>query len=103
MNIGYARVSTDDQNLDFQTDAIKVNGCETIYQEHASGKNTARLELENCLKGVVRPNPRKFQSNDFGCHLEHPSRAGNWAWFKNPCFWVTQTCHSLPKKFGIFL
>lgn len=62
MNIGYARVSTDDQNLDFQTDAIKVNGCETIYQEHASGKNTARLELENCLKGVVRPNPRKFQS-----------------------------------------
>ena len=25
------------------------------------------------------------------------------AWFKNPCFWVTQTCHSLPKKFGIFL
>jgi DNA invertase Pin-like site-specific DNA recombinase len=52
MNLGYARVSTDDQNLDLQTDALKGNGCESIYQEHASGKNTARPELENCLKAL---------------------------------------------------
>lgn len=52
MKIGYARVSTDDQNLNLQTDDLKVNGCETIYQEHASGKNTARPELENCLKAL---------------------------------------------------
>jgi DNA invertase Pin-like site-specific DNA recombinase len=52
MNIGYARVSTDDQLLDLQTDALKGYGCETIYEEHASGKNTARPELENCLKAL---------------------------------------------------
>ena len=52
MNIGYARVSTDSQILDLQLDALSVNGCETVYQEHASGKNTARPELENCLKAL---------------------------------------------------
>ena len=52
MNLAYARVSTDDQNLNLQLDALKANGCETIYQEHASGKNTARPELESCLKAL---------------------------------------------------
>lgn len=53
MKIGYARVSTDDQNLDLQIDALNVVGCEQIYKEYASGKNTkARPELENCLKSL---------------------------------------------------
>jgi DNA invertase Pin-like site-specific DNA recombinase len=52
MRIGYARVSTDDQILDLQLDALHGQGVETIYQEHASGKNTARPELENCLKAL---------------------------------------------------
>ena len=52
MRIGYARVSTDDQILDLQLDALRGQGVETIYQEHASGKNTARPELENCLKAL---------------------------------------------------
>lgn len=52
MRIGYARVSTEDQMLDLQLDALKADGCESIYQEHASGKSGARLELENCLKAL---------------------------------------------------
>lgn len=52
--IGYARVSTDDQNLDLQRDALKRAGCEVIYEETASGKNTERPELEHCRK-ALRP------------------------------------------------
>ena len=52
MNIGYARVSTDDQTLDLQIDALRAHGAETIYQETASGKNAERVELENCLKAL---------------------------------------------------
>jgi DNA invertase Pin-like site-specific DNA recombinase len=50
MKIGYARVSTEDQTLDLQLDALKQAGCERIYEEHASGKNTDRVELTQCLK-----------------------------------------------------
>ena len=52
MKIGYARVSTDEQTTDPQIDALTAHGCETIYQEHRSGKNTDRPELENCLKAL---------------------------------------------------
>jgi len=54
IRIGYARVSTDDQNLALQQDALGVAGCQTIYEESASGKSAARLELDNCLK-ALRP------------------------------------------------
>lgn len=50
--IGYARVSTDDQNLDLQRDALRQAGCSTIYEEAASGKNAARPELEQCRKAL---------------------------------------------------
>ena len=52
MRIGYARVSTDDQTLDLQRDALKKAKCGEIYEERASGKNIIRPQLEACLKSM---------------------------------------------------
>lgn len=50
--VGYARISTDDQHIDLQRDALQQAGCGVIYVEAASGKNTARPELEQCRKAL---------------------------------------------------
>jgi DNA invertase Pin-like site-specific DNA recombinase len=50
MKLGYARVSTKDQNLQLQTDALTKAGCEIIFTETASGAKTERVELEKLLK-----------------------------------------------------
>ncbi|WP_313706084.1 recombinase family protein [Massilia sp.] len=50
--IGYARVSTDDQNLDLQRDALRLARVESIYEEKASGKSGDRPELDHCLKAL---------------------------------------------------
>ncbi len=49
MIIGYARVSTTDQDASLQIDALKNSGCERIYEEKQSGKNKERPELIRCL------------------------------------------------------
>jgi len=50
MFVGYARVSTHDQNLESQLDALENAGCEKIFQDHASGAKTARPGLDEALE-----------------------------------------------------
>jgi DNA invertase Pin-like site-specific DNA recombinase len=52
MRIGYARVSTEDQTIDLQRDALQHARCCELYEDHATGKNTARPQLEACLKSL---------------------------------------------------
>ena len=42
MLVGYARVSTADQSLDPQTDALTAAGCEKLFTDVASGARTER-------------------------------------------------------------
>jgi DNA invertase Pin-like site-specific DNA recombinase len=49
MFIGYARVSTQDQDTDAQIAALKSSGCELIFQEKASGGRWDRPELHRLL------------------------------------------------------
>ena len=53
VKIGYARVSTDDQNLSLQKDALLEVGCERIYEDHASGAKAEREGLSDAL-GFIR-------------------------------------------------
>ena len=52
MKIGYARVSTHDQNFDLQIDALKKEGCQKIFKEKASGAKAERKELSRLLEHI---------------------------------------------------
>lgn len=53
MRIGYARVSTEDQNLALQHDALKAAGCETIFDDHIRGTVAQRPGLDAALAQLV--------------------------------------------------
>ena len=50
MIIGYARVSTDDQSLDSQTDALSAAGAEKVFADKISGSRRARPDLDRLLE-----------------------------------------------------
>jgi len=50
MLVGYARVSTEDQHLHLQIDALKQHGCEKIFTDQRSGKDTDRPGLQQALE-----------------------------------------------------
>ena len=54
MKFGYARVSTRDQSLDLQIDALEKAGCEKIYTEVMSGAKSERLKLQEMLSHLRR-------------------------------------------------
>ena len=55
MNIGYARVSTQDQNADLQLDALRAAGCEQVFVEKVTGSGLkTRPEWEVCLRTLRR-------------------------------------------------
>lgn len=52
MNIGYARVSTEDQNFDRQLDTLEAAGCEKIFKEKISGIKKERPVLNKLLEQI---------------------------------------------------
>jgi len=54
MLIGYARVSTNDQNLDMQRDALERAGCGKVFVEQMSGGLDSRPELARTMKTLCK-------------------------------------------------
>ena len=50
MRVGYARVSTDDQNLNLQRDALNQAGCEQLFEDQFSGAKAERPGLQQALQ-----------------------------------------------------
>lgn len=50
MQIGYARISTEDQKLDLQLDALKQAGCDHVFKDVASSAKSDRVGLDTATK-----------------------------------------------------
>ena len=52
MKIGYARVSTEEQNLRMQIDELKREGCDKIFQDKLAGSTLERPQLKKAIKAL---------------------------------------------------
>ena len=50
MQIGYARISTDDQNMNLQRDALNQIGCEKLFEDQISGAKAKRPGLQQAIQ-----------------------------------------------------
>jgi DNA invertase Pin-like site-specific DNA recombinase len=73
VKIGYGRVSTRDQNLDAQRDALTAAGCDQIFVDKASGKLARRPELDKALLSASRAGDQLVVTrlDRLGRSLEH--------------------------------
>jgi DNA invertase Pin-like site-specific DNA recombinase len=73
MRIGYARVSTRDQNPDAQKDALAAVGCEKVFIDKVSGKLARRPELDKALLSANREGDQLVVTklDRLGRSLEH--------------------------------
>jgi len=72
MKIGYARVSTKDQSLEMQIDALKAYGCDKIFQEVVSGGKAKRKVLSEMIL-TLRPDDivAVYKLDRLGRSLKH--------------------------------
>ena len=72
MRIGYARVSTIEQNLDLQEDALKAAGCKKVYTDKTGGTRAERPGLERALADL-RPGDKLvvWKLDRLGRSLKH--------------------------------
>ena len=55
MNVGYARVSTEEQNLDLQRRSLRAGGCECVFEDcGVSGAARSRPQLDKTLASLKR-------------------------------------------------
>jgi DNA invertase Pin-like site-specific DNA recombinase len=84
MIVGYARVSTSDQNLAVQHAELEAHGCERVFTDKATGTNIARAGLTDMLEFVregdtlvvVRLDRFARSLSDLYAMLEHLTRQG---------------------------
>ncbi len=66
MFVGYARVSTQEQNVDLQEDALKQAGCEKIFTDTVSCSARNREGLERSHEGVAADGKRLADARERG-------------------------------------
>lgn len=71
MRIGFVRVSTQDKNLDLQTQVLESAGCEQIFKDTASGARAKRPGLEEALSHA---RGGMFSSSGSSIDSDAPSR-----------------------------
>lgn len=72
MIIGYARVSTNDQTLDLQHDALNKAGCERVFDDTASGAKVDRKGLQDALNHL-----RKVMCSSLGVSIDWGEPSNN--------------------------